>query len=63
MMDGGPLARLAGQGVSIWLDTISRDRLAAGGLARLVDGRHVTGVTSNPWQGQCLTRHAYYGCD
>jgi hypothetical protein len=42
---------------------ISRDRLAAGGLARLVDGRHVTGVTSNPWQEQCLTRHAYYGYD
>jgi transaldolase len=43
-----PLARLAGQGVSIWLDAISRNRLASGGLARLIEGMHVTGVTSNP---------------
>lgn len=48
MTSDGPLARLAGQGVSIWLDTISRDRLAAGGLARLVGDMRVTGVTSNP---------------
>lgn len=48
MTGGEPLARLAGQGVSIWLDAISRDRLAVGGLARLVDGMHVSGVTSNP---------------
>lgn len=48
MTNSGPLASLAGQGVSIWLDAISRERLAAGDLARLTDIRHVTGVTSNP---------------
>ena len=31
-----------------WLDDISRDRLRSGGLAALVAGQHVRGVTSNP---------------
>ena len=44
----GRLGRLAERGVSIWLDSISRDRLAGGGLAELVRDRHVVGVTSNP---------------
>jgi transaldolase len=35
-------------GVSIWLDTLSRDLLDTGEFARLVDRRHVTGATSNP---------------
>ena len=35
-------------GVSIWLDTLSRDLLDTGDFARLVDRRHVTGATSNP---------------
>lgn len=35
-------------GVSIWLDTLSRDLLDDGEFARLVDRRHVTGATSNP---------------
>ncbi|HEY1702352.1 MAG TPA: transaldolase [Trebonia sp.] len=48
MTGDGPLARLAGQGVSIWLDALSRDMLDSGSLARLADHRHVTGVTSNP---------------
>ena len=43
-----PLTDLATQGVSIWLDSISRDRLSSGGLADLVASRHVVGVTSNP---------------
>jgi transaldolase len=34
--------------VSVWLDDISRQRLATGGLAELVEKRHVVGVTSNP---------------
>ena len=42
------LADLARHGVSVWLDDLSRELLAGGGLARLVDTRHVVGVTSNP---------------
>jgi transaldolase len=43
-----PLDELADAGVSIWLDDLSRVRLAEGGLTRLVQDRHVTGVTTNP---------------
>jgi transaldolase len=43
-----PLADLSAQGVSIWLDDISRDRLLTGNLQHLVDDEHVVGVTSNP---------------
>ncbi|MFB7668115.1 transaldolase [Kitasatospora sp. NPDC056138] len=42
------LRRLSREGVSVWLDDISRERLAGGGLARLIRERHVVGVTSNP---------------
>jgi transaldolase len=42
------LAALEEQGVSIWLDDISRDRLRSGNLQDLVDNKHVVGVTSNP---------------
>jgi transaldolase len=42
------LADLSAQGVSIWLDDISRDRLRTGNLQSLVDDKHVVGVTSNP---------------
>jgi transaldolase len=42
------LAALGDQGVSIWLDDISRDRLRSGNLQDLVDNKHVVGVTSNP---------------
>lgn len=42
------LAELSGCGVSIWLDSLSRDRLESGGLAALARDRHVVGVTSNP---------------
>jgi transaldolase len=45
---GGRLGQLAAEGVAVWLDDISRDRLASGSLAELVRTRHVTGVTSNP---------------
>jgi transaldolase len=43
-----PLAELSDQGVSIWLDDISRERLRSGNLQHLVDHKHVVGVTSNP---------------
>jgi transaldolase len=42
------LARLQEAGVSIWLDDLSRERLATGNLEELVEGRHVVGVTTNP---------------
>ncbi len=43
-----PLQALSDLGVSVWLDDISRQRLESGGLADLVERRHVVGVTSNP---------------
>jgi len=39
---------LSGLGVSIWLDDLSRERIASGGLARLIAERSVVGVTTNP---------------
>jgi transaldolase len=42
------LQALTDQGVSIWLDDISRERLTTGGLAELAKNKHVVGVTSNP---------------
>jgi len=42
------LTQLSDQGVSIWLDDISRERLRTGNLQELVDTKHVVGVTSNP---------------
>jgi transaldolase len=42
------LGELTAQGVSVWLDDISRERLASGNLAALVKDSHVRGVTSNP---------------
>ncbi len=43
-----PLQILSDQGVAIWLDDLSRQRLESGNLAELVAHRHVVGVTSNP---------------
>jgi transaldolase len=43
-----PLAELSDQGVSIWLDDISRERLRSGNLQELIDTKHIVGVTSNP---------------
>jgi transaldolase len=43
-----PLADLTAAGVSVWLDDLSRPRLASGTLHRLIQERHVVGVTSNP---------------
>jgi len=42
------LGQLAAAGVAVWLDDISRERLATGNLATLARDMHVTGVTSNP---------------
>jgi transaldolase len=42
------LQQLHDAGVSIWLDTLSRQLLQSGGFARLIDDLSVTGATSNP---------------
>jgi transaldolase len=42
------LRRLRDAGVSIWLDTLSRDLLDSGAFAALVDDFAVSGATSNP---------------
>ncbi|HET7902585.1 MAG TPA: transaldolase family protein, partial [Candidatus Nanopelagicales bacterium] len=47
-MSADRLADLSAAGVSIWLDDLDRGRLESGGLAALVEGSHVVGVTTNP---------------
>ncbi len=47
-MSDDRLAALSAAGVSIWLDDLDRGRLSGGGLADLVAGSHVVGVTTNP---------------
>ncbi|MFC0625295.1 transaldolase [Kribbella deserti] len=42
------LKALADAGVSIWLDDLSRDRISSGGLAKLIQDQHISGVTTNP---------------
>ncbi|MFC4336276.1 transaldolase [Salininema proteolyticum] len=42
------LAALSYEGVSVWLDDISRTRLESGNLAELIADNSVVGVTSNP---------------
>ena len=44
----GALKRLSDEGVSIWLDDLSRRRIESGNLAELVADKHVVGVTTNP---------------
>jgi transaldolase len=48
------LSQLTAEGVSIWLDDISRDRLRTGNLADLMTNWEVRGVTSN----QTIFAHA-----
>jgi transaldolase len=43
-----PLGDLSEAGVAVWLDDLSRELLAGGGLQSLVATRHVVGVTTNP---------------
>src|SRR3982751_365798 len=42
------LERLHEAGVSVWLDTLSRDLLESGRFAELIRDYSVTGATSNP---------------
>ena len=42
------LDRLRDAGVSVWLDDLSRERLASGNLEEMVERRQIVGVTTNP---------------
>ena len=42
------LHELSDQGVSVWIDSLSREMLETGELARLIKEDAVVGVTSNP---------------
>ncbi|MEU1017888.1 transaldolase [Streptomyces sp. NPDC005898] len=42
------LKALSDEGVSIWLDDLSRTRIESGNLAELIEKSHVVGVTTNP---------------
>jgi transaldolase len=48
MTNDDVLGQLSAEGVAVWLDDISRDRLRTGNLAQLMRDDHVVGVTSNP---------------
>ncbi|TFB94972.1 transaldolase [Cryobacterium sp. HLT2-28] len=43
-----PTDALSKEGVSIWLDDLSRERILSGGLRMLIAERHVVGITTNP---------------
>lgn len=47
-MSSNPLAQLSANGVSIWLDDLSRSRIVSGNLKDLIESRSVSGVTTNP---------------
>jgi len=47
-MSTTPTAQLSEVGVSIWLDDLSRERIKAEGLQKLIAERNVVGVTTNP---------------
>lgn len=56
-----PTAELSGEGVSIWLDDLSRGLIDSGELQRLIDERNVVGVTTNPtiFAAALSKAHAY----
>ncbi len=47
-MGDSPLHKLAAYGQSVWVDSLSREMVRGGELARLIREDAVTGVTSNP---------------
>ena len=47
-MAASRLHELSGHGVSVWIDSLSREMLETGELARLMEEDAVVGVTSNP---------------
>jgi transaldolase len=48
MTENAALKALADNGVSVWLDDLSRDRIETGNLQELIDTKGVVGVTTNP---------------
>jgi transaldolase len=56
-----PLRQLSDEGVAIWLDDMSRERLVSGSLKALVRDKHVVGVTTNPtiFQNAIAGSHVY----
>ena len=56
-----PTEQLTAQGVSIWLDDLSRERITSGNLAELIATRNVSGVTTNPtiFAGALSKGHVY----
>lgn len=48
MTDNAALKALADNGVSVWLDDLSRERIETGNLQELIDTKGVVGVTTNP---------------
>lgn len=56
-----PIQDLAANGVSVWLDDLSRERISSGNLQQLIDERGVVGVTTNPsiFQAALSEGHAY----
>ena len=55
------LKELSAQGVSIWLDDLSRPLITGGGLQELIETSSVVGVTTNPtiFAGALSKGHAY----
>ena len=43
-----PLKTLTNNGVSIWLDDLSRERIETGNLSTLIESHSIRGVTTNP---------------
>jgi transaldolase len=48
MTDNTALKALADNGVSVWLDDLSRQRIQSGNLQELIDTKGIVGVTTNP---------------
>jgi transaldolase len=47
-MSESNLHKLSGLGQSVWIDSLSREMLESGQLAKLMKDDAVTGITSNP---------------
>ena len=48
MTDNAALKALSENGVSVWLDDLSRQRIQSGNLQELIDTKGIVGVTTNP---------------
>jgi transaldolase len=57
------LGQLSAAGVAIWLDDLSRERLATGSLEELQEKQHLVGITTNPtiFAGAIASSDVYNG--